>query len=94
MREHLVASFDEALERADRLISDMGDLAGKMVAAATYALLTSDVALAERVIADDAAMDAKQREIDERAITADRHATTDGAGSARHPQCYPHGRRS
>ena len=39
MREHLVASFDEALERADRLISDMGDLAGKMVAAATYALL-------------------------------------------------------
>ena len=69
MREHLVASFDEALGRADRLISDMGDLAGKMVAAATYALLTSDVALAERVIADDAAMDAKQRDLDERAIT-------------------------
>ena len=69
MREHLVASFDEALERADRLISDMGDLAGKMVAASTYALLTSDIALAERVIADDAAMDAKQREINERATT-------------------------
>ena len=69
MREHLVASFDEALERADRLISDMGDLAGKMVAAATYALLTSDLALAERVIADDAAMDAKQREVDDHAIT-------------------------
>ena len=60
MREHLVASFDEALERADRLISNMGDLAGKMVAAATYALLTADVGLAERVIADDAVLDAKQ----------------------------------
>ena len=58
MRERLAASFDEALERANRLISDMGDLAGKMLAAATYTLLTSDVGLAERVIADDAAMDA------------------------------------
>jgi phosphate transport system protein len=69
MREHTVASFDEDLEHIDRLIRDMADLAGAMVSQATQSLLLSDNPLAQRVISDDAILDAKQRELDERAIT-------------------------
>ncbi|MDZ5699154.1 phosphate signaling complex protein PhoU [Chelativorans sp. M5D2P16] len=69
MAEHIVASFDEDLEHIDRLLRDMGDLAGAMTQSATRALLTSDTGLAQRVVSDDAIMDAKQLELDERAIT-------------------------
>jgi phosphate transport system protein len=69
MGEHTVASFDEDLGHVDRIIRDMGDLAGAMVGASIKALLSSDNALAQRVISDDAIMDAKQRELDDRAIT-------------------------
>jgi phosphate transport system protein len=69
MGEHTVASFDDDLGHVDRLIRDMGDLAGAMVGASIRALLTSDNALAQRVISDDAIMDARQRELDDRAIT-------------------------
>jgi phosphate transport system protein len=69
MGEHTVASFDEDLGHVDRLIRDMGDLAGAMVSASIRALLMSDNALAQRVISDDAVMDARQRELDDRAIT-------------------------
>ncbi|WP_159586143.1 phosphate signaling complex protein PhoU [Chelativorans xinjiangense] len=69
MAEHIVASFDEDLEHIDRLLRDMGELAGSMTQAATRALLTSDNALAQRVVSDDTIMDAKQTELDERAIT-------------------------
>ncbi len=69
MGEHTVASFDQELEAIDRLIRDMGDLSATMVADATRSLLASDLALAQRVVSDDAIMDAKQREIDDQAIT-------------------------
>ncbi|BCH22536.1 phosphate transport system regulatory protein PhoU [Mesorhizobium sp. L-8-10] len=69
MGEHTVTSFDDELDHVDRLIRDMGDLAGSMVQGSTRALLNSDTALAQRVISDDAVMDAKQRELDDRAIT-------------------------
>ncbi|MVA96182.1 phosphate signaling complex protein PhoU [Nitratireductor sp. CAU 1489] len=69
MGEHIVTSFGEELEGVDRLIREMGDLAGTMVADATRALLSSDNPLAQRVVSDDTIMDAKQRELDERAIT-------------------------
>jgi phosphate uptake regulator len=69
MGEHTVAAFDEDLGQISKLISDMGDLAGAMVGGATKALLTSDNALAQRVVSDDAIMDARQRELDDRAIT-------------------------
>jgi phosphate transport system protein len=69
MREHTVASFDEELEHIDRLIRDMADHAGAMVQSATQALLTYDNPLAQHVISDDAILDAKQRELDDRAIT-------------------------
>ena len=70
MGEHTVTSFDEDLEHIDRLIRDMGDLVGlDGRRSSTRALLASDNALAQRVISDDAIMDAKQRELDDRAIT-------------------------
>lgn len=69
MREHTVASFDEELEQIDRLMREMGDLAGTMTHAATRALLESDTVLAQRVVSDDTIMDARQRDLDDRAIT-------------------------
>ena len=69
MSGHIVSSFDEDLKRIGGLIRDMGGLAGTMMADATRALTRSDEALAQRVVSDDAVMDARQRELDERAIT-------------------------
>ena len=69
MGEHTVTSFDEDLDHIQRLVRDMGDLAGTMVSASIRALLASDNALAQRVVSDDAIMDARQRELDDRAIT-------------------------
>lgn len=69
MKRHTVTSFDDDLKAIDGLIHDMGDLAGKMVAGAARALVTSDDALAKRVISDDTMMDDYQRDLDERAIT-------------------------
>ena len=69
MGEHTVTSFDEELEHIDRLIRDMGDRAATMVDHSTRALLKADAALAQRVISEDAIMDARQRELDDRAIT-------------------------
>ncbi len=69
MGEHTVTSFDDDLEIIDQLIREMGDLSGSMLGDATRALLQSDNALAQRVISDDAIMDAKQRDLDEKAIT-------------------------
>jgi phosphate transport system protein len=69
MGEHTVSSFDDELGRIDQLIRDMGGMAEAMVSASTRALLEADAALAQRVISDDAIMDARQRDLDERAIT-------------------------
>ena len=69
MGQHTVTSFDDDLDAINRLIHDMGDLADAMVAASARSLTTSDTALAQRVISDDAVMDARQRELDDRAIT-------------------------
>jgi phosphate transport system protein len=69
MGEHTVSSFDEDLDHIQRLVRDMGDLSGAMVSASIRALLASDNALAQRVVSDDAIMDARQRELDDRAIT-------------------------
>jgi phosphate transport system protein len=69
MGEHTVTSFDEDLEHVDRLIRNMGGLAGSMVERATGAMLKSDNALAQLVVSDDVVMDAMQRELDDSAIT-------------------------
>ncbi|GHD19871.1 phosphate signaling complex protein PhoU [Tianweitania populi] len=69
MVAHTVTSFDEELAAIDRIIRDMGHFSAAMVQAATVALLEGEQDMARRVIADDAVMDARQRELDERAIT-------------------------
>ncbi|KQZ80875.1 PhoU family transcriptional regulator [Mesorhizobium sp. Root157] len=69
MGEHTVRSFDEDLNEVSKLIRDMGELAGSMVSEATRALLNSDTALAQRVVSEDAVMDRRQRDLDDRAIT-------------------------
>ena len=69
MTEHTVTAFDEDLKAVDRLIHEMGELAATMVGSATRALLDLDNPLAQRVVSQDAVMDARQRDLDERAIT-------------------------
>ena len=69
MAEHTVASFDDDLREIGQIIDGMGELAGTMVGGATKALLSADVALAQRVASDDIVMDERQRELDSRAIT-------------------------
>lgn len=69
MGAHTVTSFDEELGQVDRLVNQMGELAGSMVGEATRALLQSDTALAQRVVSEDVLMDTRQRQLDERAIT-------------------------
>jgi phosphate transport system protein len=69
MGEHTVTSFDEELQYIDRLITDMGDHARRMVQNATRALIESDAAMAQHVISDDVLMDSKQRELDDKAIS-------------------------
>ncbi len=68
MDKHIVTSFDEELDHLNHLIHDMSDLGAAMVQAATRSLIGSDNALAQRVLSDDAIMDARQRELDEAAI--------------------------
>ena len=68
MGEHTVSSFDEELDQIQRIVRDMGDRAGAMVGASIRALVASDNALAQRVVSDDAILDARQRELDDRAI--------------------------
>src|SRR5262245_15822697 len=69
MGEHLVSSFDEDLKQIDQLIGEMADLAGSMVKGSIRALLHADTAAAQRIVSEDAVMDGKQREVDDRAIT-------------------------
>jgi len=69
MGEHTVSSFDTELKEIDRLIRQMGDTAGAMVASSIGALLKGDSAQGQRVVSEDAVMDAHQRDLDDRAIT-------------------------
>ncbi|HVW55615.1 MAG TPA: phosphate signaling complex protein PhoU [Rhizobiaceae bacterium] len=68
MAEHIVTSFDDDLNEIDGLIRSMGAMASEMVGRATRALIDSDEILSQHVISEDAVMDARQRELDDRAI--------------------------
>jgi phosphate transport system protein len=65
---HTVRAYDEELKYLATRIGGMGGHAERMVDQAVAALVNSDVALAEKVIRDDAVLDQGQREIDEKAI--------------------------
>jgi phosphate transport system regulatory protein PhoU len=68
MGEHTVSSFDQELDEIGKLIREMADLSSAMVGASIRALVDADQGAAQRVISDDAVMDARQRELDDRSI--------------------------
>ena len=65
---HIYSAFDDELKFLMRRISEMGGLAEQMVSESMRALVTSDAALAQKVISDDVIMDAAEREIGDKAI--------------------------
>ena len=68
MIDHTMKAFDTDLQDLARMVAEMGGLAEKQVADSVDALAKRDTALAQRVSAADANIDALQREIEERAV--------------------------
>jgi len=68
MPEHTISAFDADLQALARMISEMGGLAEKQVIDSISALDRNDVALARRIIADDAKINAIQHEIEEKVV--------------------------
>jgi phosphate transport system protein len=68
MSEHIVSSFDTELRQLRNMIAEMGGYAEKSVVDSVDALIKRDITLAQRVIALDGAIDALQRNVEERAI--------------------------
>jgi phosphate transport system protein len=68
MTEHTIRAFDADLQALARMISEMGGLAEKQVIDAVRSLDRHDVAMARRIIADDAKINGIQHEIEEKVI--------------------------
>jgi phosphate transport system protein len=68
MTEHIAKAFDADLQELTRKVAEMGGLAEREFSDAIKALTKRDSELAKRVIATDPAIDALQREIEEKAI--------------------------
>ena len=68
MQPHTIAAYDTELRSLDRLVDDMADRAQTALQDSAKALFAGDVQLAQRVIADDAAIDLLQHNIEEKAI--------------------------
>ena len=68
MAEHTLKRFDEELERLSATISEMGGLAESQLAQSLVALRERDTETAERVIADDARVDALDLAVQEQTV--------------------------
>jgi phosphate transport system protein len=68
MSEHTIKAFDTELQDLTRVVIEMGGLAERQIVNALEALEKHDTVLAQRVIADDAKIDALQREVEEKSI--------------------------
>lgn len=68
MSEHTIKAFDADLQDLTRVVAEMGGRAERQIAKAIEALDRRDPALADKVIAEDAKIDALQREIEEKAV--------------------------
>ena len=68
MAEHTLKRFDEELERLSSTISEMGGLAESQLAQALVALRERDTESAERVIAEDARVDALDIAVQEQTV--------------------------
>lgn len=66
--QHTAKAFDVDLQDIARMVAEMGGLAEKQVADAVDALAKRDTTLAQRVTAADSAIDALQREIEEKSV--------------------------
>jgi phosphate transport system protein len=67
MSEHTAKAFDIDLQELTRTVAEMGGLAEKQTADAVEALVSRDTELGARVVSTDAAVDALQRQIEEKA---------------------------
>jgi phosphate transport system protein len=68
MNEHTARAFDVDLQDIARMVAEMGGLTERQMAESVDALARRDMERARRVIAADAAIDALQREVEERAV--------------------------
>jgi phosphate transport system protein len=68
MPDHITKAYDADLEELTRRVAEMGGLAEKQIVDSVDALVKRDAARAQRVITADDAIDALQREIEEKAI--------------------------
>jgi phosphate transport system protein len=68
MTDHIAKAFDVDLQEITRKVAEMGGLAEREFADAIQALIKRDNELARRVVESDPAIDALQREIEEKAI--------------------------
>jgi phosphate transport system protein len=66
--EHIIKSYDEELNRLNKMIAEMGGLAESQLAAAIDAVAKRDSDLARRVIQADEQVDQLEREMDNLAI--------------------------
>lgn len=68
MSEHTMRAFDTDLQELQRMVAEMGGLAEKQISDSVDALVNRDSALAQRIIAADVAIDALQRDIEEKGV--------------------------
>jgi len=66
--EHIIKSYDEELDRLNKMIVEMGGLAESQLADAIEAVIKRDSELAARVIQDDDKVDQLERDLDNLAI--------------------------
>ncbi|MGH6715730.1 MAG: phosphate signaling complex protein PhoU [Bradyrhizobium sp.] len=66
--EHTVKAFDNDLQELIRLAAEMGGLVERMIVDSVDALVRRDVALGQRVVANDLEVDNLQRVVEERAV--------------------------
>ena len=66
--EHIIKSYDEELDRLNRIIVEMGGLAETQLAAAIEAVVRRDAELAANVIEGDHKVDQLERELDSLAV--------------------------
>lgn len=68
MAEHIVSAFENELKGLVQRVAEMGGLAEKQIVDCIDALIRGDITLASSVVAGDPAIDAVQREIEEKGI--------------------------
>ena len=68
MEQHTIKAFDTDLQDIARMVAEMGGMAERQIAESVQALAKRDIKLAQRVVSLDPAIDALQREVEERAI--------------------------